>query len=162
MERSFLLIKPDAYNRGLAESVKKDILLGCKERGLSVVLERTKALTTDEVLKIYPDIFKKSFPHEFIELMTSNLSTLILVVGEDAIAKTKAIRGHHRFKEEEEIRGIRGKYCYVECVSIEEAEELKRNGDPRAKQLIAVIIEGIVHAPDTPEEVSVISEIFGC
>jgi hypothetical protein len=94
--------------------------------------------------------------------MTSNRSTLILVTGEDAITKTKTIRGCHKFNETEETRGIRGRYCYVECVSIEEAERLKRSGDPRAKQLIAAIIEGIVHAPDTPDEVIIISEIFGC
>ena len=162
MEHSFLLIKPDAYNRGLANDVRKDILMGCRERDLSIILEKTKTLTTDEVLKIYPAIFEKSFPYEFIELMTSNLSTLVLVAGKDAIIKTKTIRGYYKFKEEEETRGIRGKYCYVECVSMREAERLKRNGDPQAKQLIAVIIEGIVHAPDTPDEVSVISEIFGC
>lgn len=161
MNRSFLLIKPDAYSRGLADGVRKDILMGCKEQGLSVVLEKTKTLTTDEVLKIYPAIFEKSFPHEFIKLMTSNPSTLVLVVGEDAITKAKTIRGYHKFKEAEETRGIRGKYCYVECVSIEEAEDLKRNGDPRAKQFIAVIIEGIIHAPDTLDEVPIISEIFG-
>ena len=91
----------------------------------------------------------------------SNPSTLLLVVGENAITKTKTIRGYHKFKEAEETRGIRGKYCYVECVSIEEAERLKQNSDPRAKQLIAIIIEGIVHAPDTLDEVPVISEIFG-
>ena len=161
MNRSFLLIKPDAYTRGLADDVRKDILVGCRQQDLSVILEKTKTLTADEVLKIYPTIFEKSFPHEFIELMTSNPSTLFLVVGENVITKTKTIRGYHKFKEAEETQGIRRKYCYVECVSIEEAERLKQNSDPRAKQLIAIIIEGIVHAPDTLDEVPVISEIFG-
>lgn len=157
---SFLLIKPDAYNRGLAEDVKKDILSECQKVDLSVVLERTKTLTAEEVLRIYPTIFEKSFPHEFIELMTSNLSTLISVSGEDALTKTKAIRGYHRFKEDEEIRGIRGKYGYVENVSLEEVKRLKTNGHPQAKQLIAVIIEGVVHAPDTQDEIPVILDIF--
>lgn len=157
---SFLLIKPDAYNRGLADDVRRDIYSECEKTGLSVLLERTKTLTTEEVLRIYPTIFEKPFPYEFIELMTSNSSTLILVFGEDALTKTKVIRGYHRFKEDEEIRGIRGKYCYVENVSLEEVKRLKANGHPQAKQLIAVIIEGIVHAPDTQDEVSTILEIF--
>lgn len=101
--------------------------------GLLVISERTKTLTAEEVLRIYPTIFEKSFPHEFIELMTSNSSTLILVSGEDALTKTKAIRGYHRFREDEEIRGIRGKYCYIEDVSLEEVERLKANGHPQAK-----------------------------
>lgn len=157
---SFLLIKPDAYNRGLADSVRKDIFSECNKVGLLVISERTKTLTAEEVLRIYPTIFEKSFPHEFIELMTSNSSTLILVSGEDALTKTKAIRGYHRFREDEEIRGIRGKYCYIEDVSLEEVERLKANGHPQAKQLIAVIIEGIVHAPDAQDEIPVILEIF--
>lgn len=160
MKYSFLLIKPDAYNRGIADNVREDILSECKKVGLSVVLEMTKILTAEEVLRIYPTIFKKPFPHEFIELMTSNSSTLILVSGEDALTKTKAIRGYHRFKEDEEIRGIRGKYCYVENVSLEEVERLKASNHPQAKQLIAVIIEGVVHAPDTEDEIPVILEIF--
>jgi len=160
MKHSFLLIKPDAYNRGLADNVKKDILSECKKVDLLVVLKKTKSLTAEEVLRIYPTIFEKSFPHEFIELMTSNSSTLILVSDEDALTKTKSIRGYHRFRENEEIRGIRGKYCYIKDVSLEEVERLKANDHPQVKQLIAVVIEGIVHAPDTQDETPVILEIF--
>lgn len=160
MEYSFLLIKPDTYNRDLAEAVREDIVLGCQERQLTIVVERTRTLTVGEVLKIYPTIFEKSFPKEFISLMVSNSSTLFLVAGDNAIAKTKEIRGYHKFNEEEETRGIRGKYCYVEDVSQKDLAEMKTSCHPRAKHLIAVIIEGVVHAPDTSLEVSVMQEIF--
>lgn len=158
---SFLLIKPDAYNRGLSDNVRKDILSECKKMNLSIVTEKTKNLTVEEVLRIYPTIFEKSFSYEFIKLMTSNSSTLILVSGEDnVLEKTKAIRGYHRFREDEEIRGIRGKYSYVENVSLEEVKKMKAGGHPKAEQFIAVIIEGIVHAPDAQDEIPVILDIF--
>ncbi|TSC94256.1 MAG: hypothetical protein CEN87_551 [Parcubacteria group bacterium Licking1014_1] len=163
MEYSFLMIKPDAYNRDrdIALDIKNDILLMCQQQGLSVVYERTKRLTRDDVVKIYPTIFQKSFFREFITLMTSNLSILILLSGVDAIKKTKIIRGFHKTKESNETLGIRGKYCYVEDISPEDIAMLKANCHPQRKRLVDIIIEGIVHAPDTPDELPVVLDIFG-
>lgn len=155
-----LMIKPDAYNRGIAADVRQDILSMCKQYNLEIRGESTKILATGEVHQIYPDISRKSFVADFLNLMVSNYSTAFMLSGEDAINKTKMIRGSQRTKECDEISGIRGRYCYVADISAEDRRRLEANYHPDRERLVEIIIGGVLHASDTPDEVITISKIF--
>ena len=148
MSLSFLMIKPDSYNRCIADAVKTDVLALCSLHQLKVVGQWTKKLTREEILKVYPTIHTKSFFNEFIELMVSNYSTLILIDGTDAVLKTKLVRGNCRHSDSEPMNGIRGKYCHVEDISADDWDKLLKKCHPDAEKLIPIIIGGVVHVPD--------------
>lgn len=160
MSLSFLMIKPDSYNRCIADDVRIDVLALCRDHHLKVVGQWTKKLTREEVLRIYPTIREKSFSEEFMELMVSNYSTLILVNGIDAVLKTKLIRGDCRHSNSDPMSGIRGKYCYVEDISADDWDKLLKRRHPDAEKLISIIIGGVVHVPDDELEVQTTLAVF--
>ena len=160
MSLSFLMIKPDSYNRCIADAVKTDVLALCQDHYLKVFGQWTKKLTREEVLRIYPTIREKSFLDEFMGLMVSNYSTLILVDGTDAVVKTKLIRGDCRHSNSDPMSGVRGKYCYVEDISVDDWDKLLRKCHPDAQRLIQIIIGGVLHAPDSEQEVQPTLAVF--
>lgn len=95
-----------------------------------------------------------------MDLMTSNYSTAFIFSGEDAIKKTKTIRGSQKTKKEDETLGIRGQYCYVADISEDDRRKLEANRHPDRERLIETIIGGVLHASDTVEEIVIISKIF--
>jgi nucleoside diphosphate kinase len=146
VELGCLMIKPDAHNRGIAITVKKDILSILPEYGLEFICSFERTLSTDEVLMIYPDIHKKSHFKEFMELMTSNSSTVLFVRGLNIIPKLKNIRGEQQTPQSPIPSGLRAKYCYAvgeDSINIE------------------AIIGSVVHSPDTMEEIAILRTVFG-
>jgi len=128
-------------------------MASCQQYQLKIIGQWTKRLTREEVLKVYPTIQKKSFFDEFLELMMSHYSTLILVDGADAIHKTKMIRGNCRHSDSEPMDGVRGKYSLIEDISQDDWDKLIKKCHPDAERLISIIIGGVVHAPDGEQEV---------
>ena len=160
MSLSFLMIKPDSYNRCIADAVKTDVLALCQDHYLKVFGQWTKKLTREEVLRIYPTIHEKSFFDEFMGLMVSNYSTLILVDGTDAIVKTKLIRVDCRHSNSDPMSGVRGKYCHVEDISADDWDKLLKRCHPDTERLIQIIIGGVLHAPDSEQEVQPTLAVF--
>jgi nucleoside diphosphate kinase len=145
-ELGCLMIKPDAHNRGIAAAIKEDVLSILPEYGLEFICSLERILSTSETLMIYPNIREKSHFKEFMDLMTSNFSTVLFIRGLDIIPKLKSIRGEQQTPQSPIPSGLRAKYCYaVEKDSIN----------------IEAIIGSVVHSPDTLGEIAILQTVFG-
>ncbi|KAJ1886760.1 hypothetical protein LPJ66_009468 [Kickxella alabastrina] len=87
-ERTFALIKPDAYPRYRKQLIKQII-----EKGFTIVAQEEVRLTTDVAEKIYGDM--SSFPvyDRIIEFVTSGHSLALVLEGADAIATWRNLVG---------------------------------------------------------------------
>jgi nucleoside-diphosphate kinase len=89
VERTLVLIKPDAVSRGLAG----EILRRFEERGL--VLRAGKLLTVDRDLaeRHYAEHAEKPFFGELVEFITSSPTLALVLEGEGAIAAVRTTMG---------------------------------------------------------------------
>ena len=89
VERSLVLIKPDAMQRALAG----DILARLERRGLTI--SAAKLLTVDRALaeEHYAEHAEKAFFGELVEFITSAPTLALVVEGEGAIAVVRTTIG---------------------------------------------------------------------
>jgi len=89
VERTLVLIKPDAVQRALAG----EILSRLERRGLQIV--EAKLLTVDRVLaeEHYAEHAEKPFFGELVEFITSAPTLALVIEGEGAIAVVRATMG---------------------------------------------------------------------
>ncbi len=89
VERTLVLIKPDAVRRGLAG----DILRRFEQRGLTS--EDARLLTVDRSLaeKHYAEHAEKPFFGELVEFITSGPTMALVLEGEGAIATVRTTMG---------------------------------------------------------------------
>jgi nucleoside-diphosphate kinase len=89
VERTLVLIKPDAVQRALAG----EILSRLERRGLQIV--EAKLLTVDRVLaeEHYAEHAEKPFFGELVEFITSAPILALVIEGEGAIAVVRATMG---------------------------------------------------------------------
>ena len=89
VERTLVLIKPDAVRRGLAG----DILRRFEQRGLTI--EEARLLTVDRALaeQHYAEHAEKPFFGELVEFITSGPTMALVLAGEGAIATVRTTMG---------------------------------------------------------------------
>src|SRR5213592_1304658 len=89
VERTLVLIKPDAMQRGLAG----EILARFERRGLE--LREAKLLTVDQALaeEHYAEHAEKPFYGELVEFITSGPTLALVLEGEGAIATVRTTMG---------------------------------------------------------------------
>jgi nucleoside-diphosphate kinase len=89
VERTLVLIKPDAVRRGLAG----EILRRFEQRGLTI--EEARLLTVDRSLaeKHYAEHAEKPFFGELVEFITSGPTMALVLEGEGAIATVRTTMG---------------------------------------------------------------------
>jgi len=89
VERTLVLIKPDAVRRGLAG----DILRRFEQRGLTI--EEARLLTVDRSLaeEHYAEHAGKPFFGELVEFITSGPTMALVLEGEGAIATVRTTMG---------------------------------------------------------------------
>ena len=89
VERTLVLIKPDAVRRGLAG----EILRRFEQRGLTI--EEARLLTVDRSLaeKHYAEHAEKPFFGELVEFITSGPTLALVLEGEGAIATIRTTMG---------------------------------------------------------------------
>ena len=89
VERTLVLIKPDAVRRGLAG----DILRRFEQRGLTI--EEARLLTVDRSLaeEHYAEHTEKPFFGELVEFITSGPTMALVLEGEGAIATVRTTMG---------------------------------------------------------------------
>jgi nucleoside-diphosphate kinase len=89
VERTLVLIKPDAVRRGLAG----EILRRFEQRGLTI--EEARLLTVDRSLaeKHYAEHAEKPFFGELVEFITSGPTIALVLEGEGAIATVRTTMG---------------------------------------------------------------------
>ena len=89
VERTLVLIKPDAVRRGLAG----DILRRFEQRGLTI--EEARLLTVDRSLaeEHYAEHTEKPFFGELVDFITSGPTMALVLEGEGAIATVRTTMG---------------------------------------------------------------------
>jgi nucleoside-diphosphate kinase len=89
VERTLVLIKPDAVRRGLAG----EILRRFEQRGLTI--EEARLLTVDRALaeEHYAEHAEKPFFGELVEFITSGPTVALVLSGEGAIATVRTTMG---------------------------------------------------------------------
>lgn len=105
MERSLIIIKPDAVNRALIGSIIERF----ERKGLKIIAMKMQTLTLEVLKEHYKHHKDKPFFSELINFMSSAPAVLFVVEGKDAIMVARKICGVTNGREAEPGT-IRGDY----------------------------------------------------
>jgi nucleoside-diphosphate kinase len=89
MERTYIMLKPDAIKRGLAGVIISRI----ESKGFQILEIKTMRLTKDILKEHYQHLVEKPFYHEIEEFMTSGPVWGMIVEGENAVDGMRALIG---------------------------------------------------------------------
>ncbi len=89
IERTFVMIKPDGYERGLIGEVISRI----ERKGLKIVAMKLKKLSKDEAERLYNVHRGKPFFNELVNFVTRNPVVLMIVEGESAVDVVRTLIG---------------------------------------------------------------------
>ena len=129
MERTYIMLKPDALKCGVAG----EIISRIERKGYKIVEAKTMQLGEEILKEHYAHIADKPFFPELVEYMTSGPVLAMIVEGPDVVLGMRILMGATKF-EEAAPGTIRGDYafCTTENLihgsdSVENAEiEIKR------------------------------------
>ncbi len=129
MERTYIMLKPDALKRGVAG----EIISRIERKGYKIVEAKTMQLGEAILKEHYAHIADKPFFPELVEYMTSGPVLAMIVEGPDVVQGMRILMGATKW-EEATPGTIRGDYafCTTENLihgsdSVENAEiEIKR------------------------------------
>lgn len=129
MERTYIMLKPDALKRGVAG----EIISRIEHKGYKIVEAKTMTLGEEILKEHYAHIADKPFFPELVAYMTSGPVLAMIVEGPDVVLGMRILMGATKF-EEAAPGTIRGDYafCTTENLihgsdSVENAEiEIKR------------------------------------
>ncbi|MBS9442131.1 MULTISPECIES: nucleoside-diphosphate kinase [Photorhabdus] len=106
LEKSFILIKPDAVHRGLVGKIITEF----EEKGFKIHNIRSLVLNDEDFYFLYPKILGKPFHKQFKTVMQSAPSTLLVLSGHNALGSIFNFAGAYSNPEEDTTRSIRQKY----------------------------------------------------
>src|SRR4051794_36735143 len=89
MERTLILVKPDAFARGLSG----EIIRRFEVKGLTIVAARHMRVTEDIATQHYAEHEGKPFFGELVEFITSGPIVALVLEGEDAIRAARQVIG---------------------------------------------------------------------
>jgi nucleoside-diphosphate kinase len=89
MERTLILVKPDAFARGLTG----EIIRRFENKGLKIVAMRHMQVTEDLAKQHYAEHDGKPFFGELVEFITSGPIVALVLVGESAIKAARQVIG---------------------------------------------------------------------
>lgn len=95
IERTFVMIKPDAVVRGLMG----EIISRIEKKGLKIVAMKLHQLTEEEAKELYKPHEGKHFFNDLIEFVRSAPVVLMAVEGESAISVMRRLLGSTDAKE---------------------------------------------------------------
>jgi nucleoside-diphosphate kinase len=88
-EQTFCMIKPDATARGLAEEIETRI----EKSGLKIKKKRAITMSREQAEMLYAVHTGKSFYDGLVKFILSGPVTVMLVEGEDAVARLRGLMG---------------------------------------------------------------------
>jgi nucleoside-diphosphate kinase len=89
MERTLILVKPDAFTRGLTG----EIIARFENKGLKIVAMRHMQVTEDLAKQHYAEHDGKPFFGELVEFITSGPLVAMVLEGDDAIRAARQVIG---------------------------------------------------------------------
>lgn len=124
MERTFVMVKPDAFQRGLVGEIIKRI----EDRGLKITAMRLLTPSEEQGREHYAEHRDKEFYEDLVDFITSGPTVPMVVEGEDAVGVVRDMVGETDPKEASPgtIRGDYaldiGRNCVHAADSVESAE----------------------------------------
>lgn len=91
-ERSLVIVKPDALQRGLIG----EILARYEKRGLKIVAMKFEVVSRETAERHYAEHHGKPFFNGLVDYITSAPSVLLILEGPDAVAITRTTNGATR------------------------------------------------------------------
>ncbi len=129
MERTYIMLKPDALKRNLIG----EIICRIEKKGYKVVDIKMMILNEDILRKHYSHIADKPFFPEIITYMTSGPVLAMIVEGENAVAGMRILMGATKF--EEAVSGtIRGDYAMSTSENIIHGSDSIENAEIEIKR----------------------------
>ncbi|HIU10047.1 MAG TPA: nucleoside-diphosphate kinase [Candidatus Avidehalobacter gallistercoris] len=107
MERTYIMLKPDALKRGVAG----EIISRIERKGYKIVEAKTMQLGEDILKEHYAHIADKPFFPELVEYMTSGPVLAMIVEGPDVVQGMRILMGATKW-EEAAPGTIRGDYAF--------------------------------------------------
>ncbi|WP_200762592.1 nucleoside-diphosphate kinase [Nitrosophilus alvini] len=95
MERTLSIIKPDAVNKGVIGK----IIDRFETNGLRIAAMKKIALTKEDAAKFYEVHKERPFFNDLVEYMTSGPVVVMVLEGENAVAKNRELMGATNPKE---------------------------------------------------------------
>jgi nucleoside-diphosphate kinase len=89
MQRTLVIIKPDAT----AKNIIGKIIAFYEELGLEVTALKLDVLDGERLKQHYYEHINKPFYKSLVDFMSSGISVLMIVSGEDAVVKVREING---------------------------------------------------------------------
>ena len=89
MERTLILIKPDAFARGLTG----EIITRFERKGLKIAALRAMRMSTELAERHYAEHLERPFFGELVEFITSGMLVAMLLVGEQAVRAARQVIG---------------------------------------------------------------------
>ncbi len=129
MERTYIMLKPDALKRNLIG----EIICRIEKKGYKVVDIKMMILNEDILKKHYSHIADKPFFPEIITYMTSGPVLAMIVEGKNAVAGMRILMGATKF--EEAVSGtIRGDYAMSTSENIIHGSDSIENAEIEIKR----------------------------
>lgn len=95
MEQTYIMLKPDALQRGLVGEILRRI----EQKGYRIAAAKTMTLN-EAILRVhYAHLTAQSFFPSLVEYMTSGPVLALIVQGENAVAGMRAIIGPTKFEQ---------------------------------------------------------------
>ena len=89
MERTLILIKPDAFARGLTG----EIITRFERKGLRIAALRAMRMSTELAERHYAEHAKRPFFGELVQFITSGMLVAMLLEGEEAVRAARQVIG---------------------------------------------------------------------
>jgi nucleoside-diphosphate kinase len=89
MDRTLILVKPDAFARGLTG----EIIARFERKGLSIIALELRTLTTELAQSHYAEHEGKPFFGELVEFITSGPLVAMVLEGDQAVAAARQVIG---------------------------------------------------------------------
>ncbi len=113
MERTYIMLKPDAVKRKLAGAIISRI----EAKGFSIIELKSMMLSKEILKEHYAHLVEKPFYHEIEEFMMSGPVWGMIVEGENAVEAMRALIGPTKI-EDAPAGSIRGDFAFSTAENI--------------------------------------------
>ena len=129
MDRTYIMLKPDALKRGLMGQ----IIARIEKKGYKIAEAKTMQLDADILKEHYAHLTDKPFFPELVEYMTSGPVLAMIVEGPDVVLGMRILMGATKF-EEAAPGTIRGDYAFCTTENLIHGSDSKENAEIEIKR----------------------------
>lgn len=129
MERTYIMLKPDALKRGVAG----EIISRIERKGYKIAEAKTVMLTEEILKEHYAHIADKPFFPEVVEYMVSGPVLAMIVEGPDVVQGMRILMGATKW-EEAAPGTIRGDYAFCTSENLIHGSDSVENAEIEIKR----------------------------